>query len=133
MLSREILIQIKPRHARPATPGVHSACILLATIPGAPQDAHPDWQDGAAQGPEVAPAAVVRHVRRNPEEAEAGSNSEWAPDLLHALALTHHRALRALPAAAPNLLATVNALAAVSPTAVTVRRGSCLPHDTECL
>ena len=70
---------------------------------------------------------MVRHVRCNPE-AEEGSVSAWHPDLLQALAQTCHRALRALPAAAPNLLATVNALVTVSPTAVQVRRGSCLPQ-----
>ena len=75
---------------------------------------------------------MVRHVRCDPE-AEEGSVSVWSPDLLQALALTCHRALRALPAAAPNLLATVNALAAVSPTAVQVRQGSCLLHTMWCL
>ena len=70
---------------------------------------------------------MVRHVRCDPE-ADEGRVDAWAPDLLQALALACHRALRALPAAAPNLLATANALAAVSPTAVQVRHGSCLPH-----
>ena len=75
---------------------------------------------------------MVRHVRCDPE-AEEGCVSVWAPDLLQALALTCHRALRALPSAAPNLLATVNALATVSPTAVQVRHGSCLPHTISYL
>ena len=75
---------------------------------------------------------MLRHVRCDPE-AEEGAVSVWTPDLLQALALTCHRALRALLAAAPNLLATVNALAAVSPTAVQVRHGSCLPHTVWCL
>ena len=73
---------------------------------------------------------MVRHVMCYPGEAEAGAGRAWPSDLLQALALTCHRALRALPAAAPNLLATVNALAAVSPTAVKVRHGSCLLNTT---
>ncbi len=71
------------------------------------------------QGPDAVSGAVARHVR-TAKSAEDESPQVWSTDLLQSLVVTCHRALRALPAAAPNLLATVNALAAVSPTSVTV-------------
>ncbi len=68
------------------------------------------------------PGAVARHVTSVQAAEDEGSPAAWPVDLLQSLVSTCHSALRALPAAAPNLLATVNALAAVSPTAVSVRR-----------
>ena len=71
------------------------------------------------QGPDAASAAVARHVR-SPAAGSGDSASMWPADLLQSLVATCYRALRALPTAASNLLATVTALAAASPTAVRV-------------
>ena len=74
------------------------------------------------QGPDAMSGAVARHVTSAKAAEDEGLPRVWPADLLQSLVGTCHSALRALPAAAPNLLATVNAVAAVSPTAVSVRR-----------
>ena len=75
----------------------------------------------ACQGPDAMSGAVARHVTSARAAEDEGMPRVWPEDLLQSLVATCHSALRALPAAAPNLLATVNALAAVLPTAVSVR------------
>ena len=95
--------------------------VVLQVLRGQGRGCAPSLTSTAcAQTPDVAPAAVARHI--SADASAGGATPEpWPPDLLQALAAAAQRVLRAAPSAAPSLLGCASAVAAASPSAVQAR------------